>query len=80
MASDFLTSLTAEEGQGPHTPAADAPVFVHHREITLHLDHVDRADLHTESAPVASLLIRLPEEVGGHQDIPGNLLSPDRSH
>ena len=64
-------------GNGAHA-AADAPFPIDHREIAFHLDDLDGTDLHALPASGASLPVRLPEEIGGHQDVPWNSLPPDR--
>ena len=65
---------------GSTDPATDAPFFIGNGKIALHLNHLDRADVHTEPAPGTPLSIRLPEKIGGHEDIPWDLFSSDRPH
>ena len=66
-------------GDGTYS-TTDAPFLINDREITFHLNDLNRADLHTGSTTRTSLFICFSEEVGRHQDIPWNFLSPDRAH
>ena len=64
----------------PARQVGDTPFQIDQREIAFHLDDVDRADVHTLPASGASFSIGLSEEIGGHQNIPRDLLSPNGAH
>ena len=71
--------LHGRRGAGDGTnPAADAPLKIDHGEITLHLDDLNRADLNALATSRAPVAVRLPNEIGRHQDISGDLFPSDR--